>query len=127
MYQAESQEPEFTIAAPARSNVLESLGPDLASVMTIDVQSAKIENMSKAPGTCNEVEGIFPDGQYTLVEADRQVEKLGGERGSRNIDIWRLKLDGTGKDFQHLTRQSVEPRCLDGRSFHGVPARETGR
>ena len=75
----------------------------LASVMSIDVASGKIENMSKAPGTYNEVEGIFPDGRYTLVEADRQVEKLGGERGMRNIDIWRLKLDGTGKDFRRLT------------------------
>jgi Tol biopolymer transport system component len=75
----------------------------LASVMTIDLQSGKIENVSKAPGTYNEVEGIFPDGKYTLVEADRQVETLGGDRGSRNIDIWKLKLDGTGKDFQRLT------------------------
>lgn len=75
----------------------------LASVMSIDLQSGKVENMSKAPGTYNEVEGIFPDGKYTLVEADRQVDTLGGERGSRNIDIWKLKLDGTGKDFQRLT------------------------
>ena len=75
----------------------------LASVMSIDVASGKIENMSKAPGTYNEVEGIFPDGRYTLVEADRQVEILGGERGMCNIDIWRLKLDGTGKDFRRLT------------------------
>ena len=75
----------------------------LASVMTIDIQSGKIENVSKAPGTYNEVEGIFPDGKYTLVEADRQVDTLGGERGMRNIDIWKLKLDGTGKDFKRLT------------------------
>jgi hypothetical protein len=60
--------------------------------------------MSKAPGTYNEAEGIFPDGKYTLVEADRQVDELGGDRGMRNIDIWKLKLDGTGKDFQRLTR-----------------------
>ncbi|MGH9632691.1 MAG: hypothetical protein ACRD7E_30670 [Bryobacteraceae bacterium] len=75
----------------------------LASVMTIDIQSGKVENMSKTPGKYNEVEGIFPDGKYTLVEADRQVDTLGGERGSGNIDIWKLKLDGTGKDFQRLT------------------------
>jgi Tol biopolymer transport system component len=49
------------------------------------------------------VEGIFPDGLYTAVEADRQCEKLGGVRGSGNIDIWKLKLDGTGKDFTRLT------------------------
>jgi len=76
----------------------------LASVMTIDLASGKVENMSKAPGAYNECEGIFPDGQYTLVEADRQVDKLGGDRGSHNIDIWKLKLDGTGKNFERITR-----------------------
>ena len=32
--------------------------------------------MSKAPGTYNECEGIYPDGQYTNVEGDRQVHNL---------------------------------------------------
>jgi Tol biopolymer transport system component len=75
----------------------------LASVMTIDLASGKVENQSKAPGTYNEVEGILPGGDYTLVEADRQVQTLGGEPGFRQIDIWKLKLDGTGKDFTRLT------------------------
>jgi hypothetical protein len=75
----------------------------LASVMTIDLGSGKVENMSKAPGTYNECEGIYPDGLYTNVEADRQVAQLGGAHGSRNIDIWKLRLDGTGKDFTRLT------------------------
>jgi hypothetical protein len=75
----------------------------LASVMGIDLKTGQVTNFSKAPGTYNEVEGIFPDGQYTCVEADRQVEQLGGRHGSGNIDIWKLKLDGTGKDFVRLT------------------------
>lgn len=75
----------------------------LASVMGIDLGSGAVTNFSKAPGTYNEVEGIFPDGQYTCVEADRQVETLGGAHGSGNIDIWKLKLDGTGKDLTRLT------------------------
>ena len=75
----------------------------LASVMSIDLETGKVENMSKAPGTYNECEGIYPDGLYTNVEADRQVEQLGGEHGSRNIDIWKLRLDGTGKNFERLT------------------------
>jgi len=74
-----------------------------ASVMGIDLQSGEVTNFSKAPGTYNEVEGIFPDGVYAAVEADRQCEQLGGERGSGNIDIWKLKLDGTGKNFTRLT------------------------
>jgi hypothetical protein len=37
------------------------------------------------------------------VEADRQVDTLGGDHGFRNIDIWKLRLDGTGKDFTRIT------------------------
>lgn len=75
----------------------------LASVMGLDLATGAITNFSKAPGTYNEAEGIFPDGQYTCVEADRQVATLGGAHGSGNIDIWKLRLDGTGKDFTRLT------------------------
>ena len=74
-----------------------------ASVMGIDLNTGKVTNFSKAPGSYNEVEGIFPDGLYTAVEADRQCEQLGGTRGSGNIDIWKLRLDGAGKDFTRLT------------------------
>lgn len=75
----------------------------LASVMGIDLRTGKVTNFSQAPGTYNECEGIFPDGKYTCVEGDRQVAKLGGDHGSHNIDIWKLRLDGTGKDFVRLT------------------------
>ena len=74
-----------------------------ASVMGIDLQTGEVSNFSKAPGTYNEPEGIFPDGSYTAVEADRQCDEFGGERGAGNIDIWKLRLDGTGKDFTRLT------------------------
>jgi len=74
-----------------------------ASVMGIDLQTNEVTNFSKAPGTYNETEGIFPGGLYTCVEADRQCQWLGGEPGSGNIDIWKLRLDGTGKDFERLT------------------------
>jgi hypothetical protein len=73
-----------------------------SSVMGIDLITLEVTNFSKAPGTYNEVEGIFPDGKYTCVESDRQCAWLGGH-GSGNIDIWKLKLDGTGKDLERLT------------------------
>jgi hypothetical protein len=76
----------------------------MASVMGIDLQTGRVTNFSKAPGTYNECEGIFPDGKYTCVEADRQAQELGGRGGSGQIDIWKLRLDGTGKDFVRLTR-----------------------
>jgi hypothetical protein len=73
-----------------------------ASVMAIDLKTKTVTNMSNYKGY-NEVEGIFPDGQYTLVESDRQIKWLGGNPGMTNIDIWKLKLDGTGKDFVRIT------------------------
>jgi hypothetical protein len=75
----------------------------LASVMGVDLGTGEVTNFSKAPSIYNEAEGIFPDGLYTTVESDRQCEQLGGKRGYGNIDIWNLRLDGTGKDFTRLT------------------------
>jgi len=75
----------------------------MASVWTIDLKTRQAVNHSQAPGTYNEVEGILPDGRYTMVEADRQIQSLGGEGGFRQIDIWKLRLDGTGKDFTRMT------------------------
>ena len=74
-----------------------------ASVMGIDLETGQVTNFSKMPGTYNEPEGIFPEGLYTAVESDRQCKEYGGGCGSGNIDIWKLKLDGTGKDFTRLT------------------------
>jgi hypothetical protein len=74
-----------------------------ASVMGIDLKTLEVTNFSKAPQTYNECEGIVPGGKYSLVEGDRQCGWLGGNRGSGNIDIWKLKLDGTGKDFVRVT------------------------
>ena len=76
---------------------------DKASVMGIDLQDGEVTNFSKAPGTYNEPEGIFPDGLYTAVEADRQCQQFGGGCGSGNIDVWKLRLDGSGKDFTRIT------------------------
>jgi len=78
--------------------------PDhLASVMTIDLNTKEVVNQSKKPGSYNECEGIVPGGKYTLFEGDRQCEQLGGKRGPWNIDIYKLRLDGTGKDLVRLT------------------------
>jgi hypothetical protein len=74
-----------------------------SSVMGIDLKTGAVTDYSKKQGTYNEVEGIFPDGIYTCVEADRQCEFLGGDAGAGNIDIWKLKLDGTGNNFTRLT------------------------
>lgn len=76
---------------------------DTASVMGVDFETGQVTNFSNAPGTYNEPEGIFPDGLHTAVEGDRQCQEFTGPCGSGNIDIWKLRLNGTGKDFVRLT------------------------
>jgi hypothetical protein len=74
-----------------------------ASVWTIDRETRAVTPQSQSIGGYNEVEGIFPDGQYTLVESDQHAVRAGWPGLFRNIDIWKLKLDGTGKDFTRVT------------------------
>jgi Tol biopolymer transport system component len=75
-----------------------------AAVYSLDLNTGIATNMSNDPGRYHEVEGIFPGGAYTCVESDKQCEWLAGEPGSGNIDIWKLRLDGTGEDFVRLTQ-----------------------
>lgn len=74
-----------------------------ASVWTIDLATGERVNQSAAIGYYNEVEGIFPDGRYACVESDHQSRAFGDPASFRNIDIWRLRLDSTGRDFTRLT------------------------
>lgn len=70
-------------------------------VMGLDLETGKLVNYSNAPGQYDEPEGIYPGGRYTLVECDhhRPPET---PTGWRNIDIFRLALDGSG-DLVRLT------------------------
>ena len=75
----------------------------MASVQTIDLKTKQIVNQSKNIGSYNEVEGIFPDGLSTCVESDHQGVQMGSTNLFRDIDIWKLRLDGTGSSFERLT------------------------
>ncbi len=70
-----------------------------ADVLGIDLNTGKTTVYRKIAGEYNEVEGIFPDGQYTLVESSR--EQL--EQNSNYIDIWKLKLEPNSQDFTRVT------------------------
>ena len=72
-------------------------------VMGVNLQTGKVTNYSLAPVQYDEPEGIFPDGQYTLVECDKQNLK-----GAGHIDIWKLRLDGSGQTTR-LTHFSDYP------------------
>ena len=70
-----------------------------SEVFGVNIITGKIINYSKAPDTYDEPEGIFPDGEYTLVESDKHKPS----NGTSTIDIYKLKLDGTGKNYKRLT------------------------
>jgi hypothetical protein len=66
-------------------------------VCGVDLVSKRVTNYSNAPRQYDEPEGVYPDGQFTLVECDRQ-----NHLGSGHIDLWKLPLDGTGR-MERLT------------------------
>jgi Tol biopolymer transport system component len=72
-------------------------------VCGIHLKTGKVVNYSNAPDQYDEPEGIFPDGNYTLVECDRQ-----NRQGSGHIDLWKLRLDGSGS-LERLTHFSDFP------------------
>jgi dipeptidyl aminopeptidase/acylaminoacyl peptidase len=68
-------------------------------VFGIDLQTKKVTTYRKLAGEYNEVEGIFPDGEYALVESSRDQK----EHNSNFIDIWKLKLEPDSQDFTRVT------------------------
>ena len=65
---------------------------------TFDLATKQLTNFTRTPDDYEEVEGIFPDGQSTLVERNRSI----GIHWPM-VDAWRVWLDGS-KDPQRLTR-----------------------
>jgi hypothetical protein len=71
--------------------IFSAYGYNGTDVCGINLQTRKVINYSKAPQQYDEPEGIFPDGQHTLVECDKQ-----NHLGPGHVDLWKLKLDGSG-------------------------------
>ncbi len=72
-------------------------GGQKCDVMLIDLATKKFANLTHSPEIYDEPEGIYPDGKYTLVECD-----AAHPGGIGRIDLWRLKLDGSG-EYVRLT------------------------
>jgi Tol biopolymer transport system component len=71
-----------------------------ADVLGVDLSTAKTTVYRKLDAEYNEVEGIFPNGAYTLVESSREQT----EHNSNFIDIWKLKLEPNSQDFTRVTQ-----------------------
>jgi Tol biopolymer transport system component len=70
-----------------------------ADVFGVDLASGRVTTYRKLAEEYNEVEGIFPDGEYTLVESSREQ----AQQNSSFIDIWKLKLEANSTDFVRMT------------------------
>jgi len=70
-----------------------------ADVLGVELTTGKTTVYRKIAGEYNEVEGIFPNGEYALVESSR--DQL--EHNSNYIDIWKLKLEPNSQDFTRVT------------------------
>jgi Tol biopolymer transport system component len=100
-----------------------------ADVLGIDLATGKTTVYRKVDGEYNEVEGIFPDGEYTLVESSREQS----EHNSNFIDIWKLKLEPNSTDYVRMTRWGDYPGYKasnpvvspDGRTIAFQSARNT--
>jgi Tol biopolymer transport system component len=76
-----------------------------ADVFGIDLATRTVTTYRKVAGEYNEVEGIFPDEQHTLVESSREQ----AEHNSNFIDIWKLKLEPNSTDYVRVTRWGDYP------------------
>lgn len=74
----------------------------LADVMGVDLESGKTTVYRSVPGEYNEVEGISPTGEWTLVESSRGQNVPDADKWA-NIDIWKLRLVPNSTDFVRLT------------------------
>jgi hypothetical protein len=62
------------------------------AVVGVNLETKALTRYTNSPTIYNEPEGIFPDGEHTLVECDEQHPG-----GPGNIDLWKLRLDGSGR------------------------------
>jgi Tol biopolymer transport system component len=76
-----------------------------ADVFGIDLNTSNVRTYRKIADEYNEIEGIFPDGEYALVESSREQIK----HNSNYIDIWKLKLEPNSTDFVRMTRWGDYP------------------
>ena len=74
-----------------------------SDVCGINLETKQVVKYTDSTDTYDEPEGIFPDGRHTLVECDQQ-----NHLGTGHIDLWRLKLDGSG-EYKRLTFFSDYP------------------
>ena len=70
-----------------------------ADVFGLNLKTKAITTFRKLEKEYNEVEGIFPDGKYTLVESSKDQSA----QDSNHIDIWKLPLVPNATEYVRMT------------------------
>jgi hypothetical protein len=60
-----------------------------------NLETGEFVNYTRSPDTYDEAEGIFPCGEYMMIESDRH--QAPENRLRWRVDVYRLKLDGSGE------------------------------
>jgi hypothetical protein len=68
-------------------------------VFGLNLQTGELVNYSDDPQSYDEPEGIFPDGEHTLVESSRH----NGRNSGGHIDLWKLKLEVGNPSWERIT------------------------
>jgi Tol biopolymer transport system component len=92
-----------------RAVIFTKMTPKNFEIFGLDLASKKETNYSLNPAT-DQVDGVFPDGAWALMESDRAAKEPG------TMDLYMLKLDGTGRNVRKLTNASDSPgqQIMDG-------------
>jgi Tol biopolymer transport system component len=69
-----------------------------SEVMGCNLLTGDLYNYSRAPEQYDEPEGIFPDGNHTLIESDKH-----NPGGTAYIDIYAFRLDTANPEYRRLT------------------------
>jgi hypothetical protein len=70
-----------------------------ADVFGLNLKTKAITTFRKIEKEYNEVEGIFPDGKYTLVESSKDQSA----QDSNHIDIWKMPLVPNATEYVRMT------------------------
>ncbi len=93
-----------------------------SSTYGVELATGQVKDYTRLSGGYSEAEGVFPDGEWTMIETDRHLPE--GYRRRYKVDAFRLKLDGSGEVEQLADLAQRYPETL--RSDNPVVDR-TGR
>jgi hypothetical protein len=84
---------------PGREHELTVQAYHNCEVHVLNCKTGELVNVSNDPKSYDEPEGIFPDGDYTLVESSRHnLSNSGG-----HIDLWKQKLEVGNPAWERIT------------------------